>query len=104
MFKAEDIKELEQADLLAEKNINLTGDMARNCLRQSSFKRYKEQYEKSERAVLLGMLSLTKAYTSGQFTLESYATKTLVYMTRLKDIRLLLDTLSVDAKKGKEHE
>lgn len=104
MFKPEDQKALVREEKIAKENIRLTGDMARACLNTSPFKRYKEQYVKAEAGVVDAMLKLTEVYVQGGFALEAYATKTLVYMTKLKDIRALLTTITSDSRRGKDDE
>ena len=104
MFKAEDVKVLEAQEKVTQEHLNLTGDVARICLTLEQFKRYKEQYEKAESYIIETLLLLTNAYETGRINLETYGTKTLVYMTKLKTTRLLLSTIKSDSKKGKTDE
>ena len=100
-FKKDVVKE---AETVVNEKINLVGDSARVCLNLPQFKAYKDKYIKAESKVIDTMLLLTDAYMRGEVNIELYATKTLVYMTKLKDLRMLIKTVTVDSKKGKNNE
>jgi len=85
-----------------DKEINMIGGIARKCLALPQFKKYRDQYIKSEQKILEAMLKTTQSFTSGSFDFTSYGAKMLVYMTRLKDLRLLVDRIKIDSKKGLE--
>ncbi len=102
MFKKDNTQSVEERE--TEKAINMTGDIARMCLSTTQFKLYKEQYTKAEGKVLKSLLVLTDRHISGEISQETYAVRTLVYMTRLKNIRMLLATVTSDARKGKTNE
>lgn len=102
IFKPETEKERAQAEKDAQAKIDLTGDAARACLRLESFKAYKKQYISAEEKIVTAMLKCTQSYLAGQFEMVSYGSQMLVYMTRLKDLRSLLDAVTLDSKKGVE--
>ena len=102
MFKSDVEKKSEQADKLAAENIRLTGDIARTCLSLSQFKSYRTQYAAAEENMVQAMLMLTESFNAGRVALTEYGSKMLVYMTRLKDLRMLLDVVTLNSKKGIE--
>lgn len=96
MFKAE-----EKPDQQIDEQISLVGDIARVCLAMEEFKSYRKQYEAAEQKMVQTMLMLTESFNAGRVDLTTYGAKMLVYMTRVKDLRMLLDAVLVDSKKGK---
>ncbi len=76
---------------------------ARICLNNEAFKGYKKQYAKAESKMVDTMTALTSSYLEGRFDLTAYGAKMLVYMTRLKDLRLLLDVVKTDIRKGEKN-
>lgn len=102
LFKKEDEKELAKLEIEVNKKINITGDVARVCLGLVQFAKYRETYEKAEKVIVDTLLCVTKNFERGHINFETYGTKMLVYMTRLKAARALLDTINNDSKKGLE--
>jgi len=104
MFKPgkQDLAGLAEKD--ASNGIDLVGDYARSCLCTLEFKKYKDKYVEAEKRVIKSLLILTDTYLSGNMDISSYGTKVLVLITRLKDVRMLLDTVTTDSKKGKRNE
>ena len=102
IFKPQTEKERVEAERKANEAIDLTGDMARNCLATDQFKVYRDNYEKAEKKIVLAMLKCTQCYLANQFDFQSYGNQMLVYMTRMKDLRSLLDIVEADARKGKD--
>jgi len=104
MFKPQDVKALEKADKQVEEKLSMTGAVARYCLNSSSFQKYRRQYQSAEEKMIQAMMMCTESYMAGRFDLTSYGSKMLVYITRLKALRSLLDTVTLDSKKGKPDE
>lgn len=81
------------------KEISIVADMARACLSTEQFQAYKKQYESAQSKMVDVMLMLTESHNSGQMDITKYGAKMLVYMTRIKDLRMLLDQVEKDARK-----
>ena len=79
--------------------INMISGVAKNCLSMEQFKTYKKQYEIAESKMVQALLMLTESFNAGRLDLTTYGSKMLVYMTRIKDLRMLLDQVTADAKK-----
>lgn len=92
MFQAKTEKQV-------DKQLNAAAAAANACLSTDSFSYYRKQYEKAESKMLEAMMMMTESYYSGNIQLEAYGAKMLVYMTRLKDLRSLLDKVTRDARK-----
>jgi hypothetical protein len=97
MFNA-DVKTVDKE---ISEQINMIAATAKNCLSLEQFKTYRKQYESAEEKMVQAMLMLTESFNAGRLDLTTYGSKMLVYMTRLKDLRMLLDTITNDAKKVK---
>ncbi len=102
MFAKDDVKKSKSSDDIAYNHLDLVGDTARACLGMEQFNTYRKQYVIAEEKMVDAMLMCTTSYMSGSFGLNEYASKMLVYMTRLKDLRMLLDTVTINSKKGKK--
>jgi len=100
-FKAPTEKDLEEAEKQSTEQVNMAGECARFCLGIEAFQRYKRQYLLAQERMLSAMEMCTQAFMAGQFDITTYGAKQLVYMTRLKDLRMLLDQIETDSKKGK---
>ena len=100
MFKFKSEKETPEKEFSA--NAVAIGDKARACLATEQFKSYRDQYESSEQKMIQSMIKTTDLFLSAEFSLEIYGSKMLVYMTRIKDLKMLLDVVVVNSKKGKD--
>ena len=103
-FKPQTEKEFEEAQAKATEQVDIAGDLARHCLAMEDFQKYKRQYELAQEKMISAMEMCTKSYMSGDFDITTYGAKMLVFMTRIKDLRMLLDTVTYNAKKGKKNE
>ena len=101
-FKKTDVVEEKRIEKEAQESIKAVGNAARACLSTEQFKTYRSHFEHSEKKMVDALLMLTKSFEAGSFDLSAYGSKVLVYMTRLKDLRILLDVVEADAKKGKD--
>ena len=102
IFKPE-VKEAAKADREVNKEAEDCMSKARICFALKQFAEYREQYVKAEAKMVAAMDKLTEAYLSGLFDLTTYGAKMLVYMTRLKDLRILLDVVNSDIRKGEKN-
>ena len=84
-----------------EKQMNQTGMIARQCLSHEDFKHYRKQYEKAEAQVINALIQDTEEFMreSGA-DVTKYALMVVRRITRLQDLRLLLNVVDKDAKKG----
>jgi hypothetical protein len=102
MFKAPDAREEQKIREDAAESIRLTVDIAKQCLAMEQFKSYRTQYESAEQKMVAEMLMVTVTFNAGRMDLMQYGAKMLVCMTKLRDLRLLLDTVNSNAGRS-EH-
>ena len=102
LFGKTDEKELQKKEKEVQKVLSMTGAIARNCLRLSQFQKYKKQYQSAEEKMIKVMEKLTDSFQAGEMDITTYGCKMLVYMTRLKDLRMLIDVVEIDSRKGKK--
>jgi hypothetical protein len=100
MFTAPDSAAEKKAQAETDEKIRLTGDIARVCLSMDQFKVYRKQYAAAEEKMIDEMMMTTACFSSGSIDLTQYGAKMLVCITRLKDLRMLLDTVESNARKS----
>lgn len=101
LFKPVDQKQLEQELREAENSIKIAGDVARKCLTHQDFKLYRDYYKRAEENVLDAMISYTNSFfLNDTGDISKYAMKMMRFMTKLQDLRSLLDTIDKNSKKG----
>ena len=102
LFKPE-VKESAKANREVTREAEDCLSKARICFALKQFAEYRDQYAKAEAKMVTAMDKLTEVYLSGVFDLNTYGAKMLVYMTRLKDLRILLDVVNSDIRKGEKN-
>lgn len=84
-------------DKKVREDIEAVGKAARACLNTEQFKEYKDRFEKAYMTMVNRMVN----YRPDDDRPDSYAFKMVEYSTWVKAMRILLDAVVVDAKKGK---
>lgn len=84
-----------------EKQLNHTGMIARQCLTHEDFKHYRKQYEKAEAQAIDALIQETERFMNDPSgDVGKFAMMVVRRVTRLQDLRLLLNVVDKDAKKG----
>ena len=102
MFESEG-KKVEKANKFVDQAAQDCMSKARICFALKQFADYKKQYQQVEDKMLVAMAALTESYLAGKFDLITYGARMLVYMTRLKDLKLLLSVVESDIRKGEKN-
>ena len=79
----------------AQKEMQVVGNLARDCINTGKFQSYKLAFEKSKLKVM-DMLMHHKAPD-----ITSYGVQVMVWMERLRNLSALITALESDARKGK---
>lgn len=81
--------------------IKAIGDLARKCLTHGDFHQYKEQYEKAYSGILDAMISYkTEFMSQANGDIAVYAMKLSCYLQKIQDLKLLIQQVERDTKKG----
>ena len=96
-------KEVKKADKVVNQAASDCMNTAKICFGLKQFSEYKQQYLAAEAKMIGAMTALTESYIAGNFDLNAYGARMLVYMTRLKDLRLLLDVVNSDIRRGEKN-
>lgn len=97
----------ESKDQLESNHLKLVtiGDMARKCLNQGDFQRYRQIFDEELANILNAMVIYTANFgKTGQENLDIYAVNMIRYVQRITDLRKLLTYVERDARKGIKQE
>lgn len=87
----------------AERELDLTGDLARKCLTHEDFNLYKKSYVKTEASLIDSMMIYTKNFVeSDHGDVMKYALTMVRLFTKLQHLRYLIKNVEEDSKKGKK--
>ena len=104
-FKFEDIfkVDLETQDSikLASAKIDEAAKAARKCLTMPEFHFYRIQFERAQEAIIDKMIQYTSAFFASEHgDMNKYGANMARFMTKLQDLRVLLNTVEKEAKRG----
>jgi hypothetical protein len=102
-FKYEDIFKVaiedEESIKEAAKKVRLAGEAARKCLTLQEFQIYTQQFEKAQEAIVIKMIQYTKAFFESEHgDMTKYGANMARFITKIQDLRVLLDRVNSDAK------
>jgi len=95
-------KEAEKDNVIneAERLIVNTGDIARKCLTHEDFRLYRDAYIRTERASVNALILYTKNFVENPGgDINKYAITCMRLLTRIQDLRALLNNVDNDAKR-----
>lgn len=85
----------------AEKAIDVSGDIARNCLANEDFKLFKDSYARAEVITIDAIIGYTKNFVESEnVDLQKYALTIIRLTTKLENLRYLIRTVENTAKKN----
>jgi len=87
----------------SDKQVNLTAEMAKRCLNMEEFKAYRESFEAMERKIIDEMVMDAAGFTTQNESTERFGMKCLIKLTRIRDLRALLNKVSSEARKVKSN-
>jgi len=103
VFTSKSQREIEAQLKEADRMIDLTGDIARQCLDYDSFKAYRETYKRTEESIVSTMITYTKNFVeSDKGDTTKYALTMVRLLTKLHTLRYLLTSIEADARKGQD--
>lgn len=79
--------------------VRKAGDTARKALNSVEFVEYKKSYENAEKAMVDSMLAYTDAFFCNGTDLALYGAKIARMMTKLQDLKVLLNKVENDVKR-----
>jgi hypothetical protein len=80
-----------------DKEINKTAEMAKHCINSDIFAEYKKKYEVLEKVIVDSLLIEAKNFCGGGENLEKFGAKCLVRLTKLGDLRAIINDVTKDA-------
>jgi len=83
-----------------EPEVNLTAVRAAACMKLEEFKEYRESFEAMEAKIIDEMISDAAGFSTQNESLERFAAKTLIKLTRIRDLRALLSKVTTDARRS----
>ena len=101
-FKSVDEKQLIKEQKRSEESYKIAYSVACGCLSSDNFKRYRREYENSQEQMMAVLFKITDVYLAGQIDHQTYISRVLVHVTKMKDLRSLLDGVELDKKRGEK--
>jgi hypothetical protein len=80
--------------------ISVTAARAAECLKLDEFKDYRASFEVMERKIIDELVMDAAGFSTQNESLERFAAKTLIKLTRIRDLRALLSKVQTDARKA----
>lgn len=98
LFKDKELQKLKDA----EESLRIVSDKARQCLGYDDFKSYRDSYVRAESGMLDAIINYTNNFVQSEHgDVNKYAITMIRYITKLQDLRSLLNTIETDAKRGR---
>jgi hypothetical protein len=80
--------------------ISVTASRAAECMKLEEFKEYRESFDGMERKIIDEMVMDAAGFSTQNESLERFAMRTLIKLTRIRDLRALLSKVQTDARKA----
>lgn len=96
IFKA--VEEDKESIKKAAEKVEAAGKAAKKCLNTDEFAIYREQFAKANDAIINKMMQYTKAFFESEHgDMAKYGANMARFITKLQDLRILLDKVESDA-------
>jgi len=108
-FKFEDIFKTNEVDAEsikeAAKKIDEAGKAARKCLTLQEFQIYRQAFEKAQEAIINKMIQYDSAFFASEHgDMPKYGATMARFVTKIKDLRILLNKVEGDANRSVKNE